>query len=230
MVEDKRHACGQRNGPERRGQSELGNKPYGAKGEEGCVDRNPGANERFNMLSQPFQRSGIAAQHEPQICADGCEADKGNPDHHRLSDQNTLEGTICGGDQQHHLQRHVQPVAVLGVAAAIADTQSAIPGQIDGQDCEIQHHITEDAAYQSGIFEAFMMNQFRMRRDRIDDRHRRHGDGAAPGDQHHPHKGFAPSGVQFGPFLADDGDPETDQAGGAKHDVEDDKGLKEMQI
>lgn len=230
MVENQCHASGQRNRPKRWRQSEFWNKPNSAEGKEGGVNRDASADERLDMLGQPFKRSWIVAQHEPKIGAYRREADKGDPDHHGLSDQDALQSAICRGDEQHNLQRHVQPVAVLSMVAAIADTQPAIPRQIDGQDSEIEHHITKDTADQRRIVEPLMMNEFRMRGDGIDDRHRRHGDGAAACDQHHPDEGFAPSGVQLGPLFADNWDPKTDQAGRAKNDVKDDKGLKEMQI
>ena len=180
------------------------------------------------MFRQPFEGLRPGAEHEPEIGANRGKSDDRNADHHPLADQDTLHGAVQGSGRQRNLQGDVERGPVTCVIGPVQDASAAIPGEVDRQDRQEQHHPAEDAPDDLRVSKDLVPCKFGMGCKRIDQGQRCHHRSEAGGGQHQPDEYLARQPVEAAALACGDGYPEASKAGRTGGDVRGDQQFEGM--
>ncbi len=177
------------------------------------------------MLLEPIFWCGFWLIKKPEIGACCGKAHKGNRDHQILIDAQALQRAIQRRENENRLQREIAPFAHRGAILFVHDTKPAIPCEIDGEDAEIKHHPTENAANKR-CFE--FIGEMRMGAERIIKREEAHDHRETSGDEKHMGKHLPPPPVHSPALASDDRHPKDERACGTRCDVKPDKDAEDI--
>jgi len=220
MVNDNDQSGDQRNGPKDRCKCKRRHEPNRAEGQKSRVNRNARSDDRLDVLQLPFVARGPRLHYEHHVGAEGCKAHEGDANHHQLADQYALNSTVERGGEQGELEKEICRSAISSVIILVLEHTPAMPGEIDRQDCEIQHHPAEDTPDQGRVRELGMFSQLRVGRQRRDQSCGRHRNGHGSGEQHAEGEDPPPKAMVRTAFFGEDGDPEADQSRDAADNVQ----------
>ena len=109
----------------------------------------------------------------------------------------------------------------------VVDAQPAVPGEVDCEQREVEHHPAEDTADQRGITELRVIGQVRVSARGVGQRGERYAGRHAARDQHAVGEHPAESGVVGAAFAGGDGHPEAHQPDAAGDDVDCHQGVEQ---
>ena len=228
MIDNEREADAQRRRPESRRQGGFGKQTHRAESEKRRVDRYACTNNALDVLQQPFHRTRLVSQYEPQVGANSRKTHEGDADHHRLTNKCAVYRAIERRYAENCLKAEIDPAPIAQMMMFVDDRAPPIPCEVDRQYGEVEHHPAENAADKRRVRELRMRNEVRVRRHWRKQRRRRHHNSDRGSKQHREGERLTPETVTVAALLEQHRRPERQEAGGAAGNVQRDQDFEKM--